>query len=93
MKETLSPQLTGELNAFTDKFLSDEDGSLDKRTIELIATAVSICVNCVPCTEFHINEAKRHGATSDEINKVFKVVMAVTAGRIKVFSRSLKCEI
>jgi len=91
--EKLNPQLIDELNSFTDSFLSDSDNTLDKKTIELIATAVSICVNCSPCTDFHINEAKKHGATSDEINKVFKIVMAVNAGKNKVFSRSLKSKI
>ena len=90
MKETLSPELIKELNAFTDSFLSDDDNSLDKKTIELIATAVSICANCLPCTDFHINQAKKYGATSEEINKVFKIVMAVSAGKTKVFSRSLQ---
>jgi len=90
LKENLSPELIAELNSFTDSFLSDSDNTLDKKTIELIATAVSICVNCVPCTDFHIDEAKKHGATSKEVNKVFKIVMAVNAGKNKVFSRSLK---
>jgi AhpD family alkylhydroperoxidase len=92
MQEQLNPGLIERLNAFTDDFLSDEDNGLDKKTIELIAVAVSVCVGCVPCTDFHVAEAKRCGATSDEINKVFKIVMAVNAGRIKVFSRDLKCE-
>lgn len=93
MKEKLHPELIETLNAFTDGFLSDADDSLDKKTIELIAVAVSVCVGCVPCAEFHVNEAKRCGASSDEINKVFKIVMAVNAGRIKVFSRGLRCDL
>ena len=91
--ENLSTELITELNSFTESFLSDSDNTLDKKTIELIATAVSICVNCGPCTDFHINEAKKQGATSEEINKVFKIVMAVSAGKNKVFSRSLRSKI
>ena len=93
MQETLNPELIERLNAFTDEFLSDGDNSLDKKSIELIAVAASVCVGCAPCTDFHVSEAKRCGATSDEINKVFKIVMAVNAGRIKVFSRDLRCGI
>ena len=92
MKEKLDSSLIRKLNDFTDDFLSGQDGVLDKKTIELIATAVSICVDCSPCTDFHITEAVKHGASSEEINKVFKIVMAVSAGRRKVFSRGLKSE-
>ena len=90
MNEKLNPKLISKLNKFTETFLSDEDKILDKRTIELIATAVSICVNCIPCTDFHIQEALSNGATKEEINKVFEIVMAVNAGRFKVFSRELE---
>ena len=91
MKEKLDSSLINKLNEFTDDFLS-EDGVLDKKTIELIATTVSICVDCSPCADFHIAEAVKHGATSEEINKVFKIVMAVSAGKRKVFSRGLKSD-
>ncbi len=92
MREKLDSSLISKLNDFTDDFLSDKDGVLDKKTIELVATAVSICVDCSPCTDFHITEAVKHGATSEEINKVFKIVMAVSAGKRKVFSRGLKSD-
>ena len=92
MKEKLDSNLISKLNAFTDDFLSEQDGVLDKKTIELIATAASICVDCSPCTDFHIAEAVKHGAGSEEINKVFKIVMAVSAGKRKVFSRGLKSD-
>ena len=92
MREKLDASLVRELNSFTDDFLSEEDGILDKKTIELVATAVSISVDCLPCTDFHITEAVKRGATSQEINKVFKIVMAVSAGKRKVFSRGLGSE-
>ncbi len=92
MKEKLDSSLISKLNNFTDDFLSEKDGILDKKTIELVATAVSICVDCSPCTDFHITEAVKHGVTSKEINKVFKIVMAVSAGKRKVFSRGLKTD-
>ena len=92
MEEKLNLNLISRLNSFTDNFLSEQDDVLDKKTIELIATAVSICVDCSPCTDFHITEAVKQGATSEEINKVFKIVMAVSAGKIKVFSRGLKID-
>ena len=68
MKEKLDSSLIRRLNSFTDEFLSEQDGILDKKTIELVATAASICVDCSPCTDFHIAEAVKHGATSQEIN-------------------------
>ena len=90
MKEKLESSLIRQLNRFTDDFLSEQGGILDKKTIELVATATSICVDCSPCTDFHIAEAVKNGATSEEINKVFKIVMAVSAGKIKAFSRGLR---
>ena len=90
MKEKLDSSLMRKLNSFTDDFLSEQDGVLDKKTIELVATVASICVGCSPCTDFHISEAINNGGSSDEINGVFKIVMAVGAGKIKVFSRGLR---
>jgi len=92
MKEKLDSSLIRKLNSFTDDFLSEQDGILDKKAIELVATAVSICVDCSPCTDFHITEAVKNGATCEEINKVFKIVIAVSAGKRKVFSRDLESE-
>ncbi len=92
MKERLNIKVIERVNEFTEDFLSDADGILDKKTIELIAIGVSVCVNCVPCTDFHIEEAMKNGATKEEINKVFKIIMAVNTGKIKVFSRDLKTE-
>ncbi len=92
MKEKPDSGLISKLNDFTDDFLSDQDGAFDKKAIELIATAASICVDCSPCTDFHITEAVKHDADSEEINKVFKIVMAVSAGKRKVFSRGLKSD-
>jgi AhpD family alkylhydroperoxidase len=92
MKEKLDSSLISKLNDFTNDFLSEQDSVLDKKTIELIATAVSICVDCSPCTDFHITKAVKHGASNEEINKVFKIVMAVSAGKRKVFSRGLKSD-
>lgn len=92
MEEKLNSNLISKLNSFTSDFLSEQDGVLDKKTIELIATAVSICVDCSPCTDFHTTEAIKNGASSEEINKVFKIVMAVSAGKRKVFSRGLKSD-
>ena len=92
MEEKLNSNLISKLNSFTSDFLSDRDDILDKKAIELIATAVSICVDCLPCTDFHVTEAIKNGASNEEINKVFKIVMAVSAGKRKVFSRGLKSD-
>lgn len=39
MGEKLDSNLIGRLNEFTDGFLSAQDGVLDKKTVELIASA------------------------------------------------------
>ena len=74
MKEKLDSNLIYKLSSLTDNFLSEQDGILGKKTIELVATAASICVDCSPCTDFHITEAVKNGETSEEINRVFKIV-------------------
>jgi AhpD family alkylhydroperoxidase len=88
-QEKLNPKVIKQVNEFTEIFLSEKDNILDKKTIELIATAVSMSVNCIPCTNFHIQEALNNGATKEELNKVFQIVMAVSTGKIKVYTRQL----
>lgn len=48
---------------------------IDDRTIILIGLGVSVGVNCQPCVQLHVNKAKEHGISDEEIKD------AITVGR------------
>jgi len=55
-----------------EKFLEMEqatyiDGALKKKEKELIAIGISIIIKCESCMQWHITEAAKSGATSQEI--------------------------
>lgn len=53
-------------------------GTLDPKTKELIATAISVAVRCDGCIAFHVKAARRQGATREEM--VETIAMAVYMG-------------
>lgn len=57
-----------------------EDGSLDKKTKELISIAASIIMRCESCTEIHVSRAKKYGATDEQIAETIACTMFVAAG-------------
>jgi AhpD family alkylhydroperoxidase len=75
---TLKPEL---LKAFLDidakVFV---DGSLDKKTKELIAVACGHITQCPYCIEGHVKGAKKAGASEEEIAEAIFVAIALKAG-------------
>ena len=53
-------------------------GTLDPKTKELIATAISIAVRCDGCIAFHVKAAREQGASREEILET--IAMAVYMG-------------
>lgn len=49
---------------------------LDEKTKELIAVGASIAANCQSCLEYHVGEASRMGACSQDLD------VAVAMGRL-----------
>jgi len=49
---------------------------MEPKIKELIAIGASVTANCVPCLRYHLQQARKAGATPDEIQK------AVGVGRI-----------
>ena len=61
----------------TPKYL---DGSLDKKTKELIAVACAHITQCPYCIEGHVKGAKKSGASEEEIAEAIFVAIALKAG-------------
>jgi AhpD family alkylhydroperoxidase len=65
-------------NAFSNKVASP--GNLDKKTKELIAVACSVMADCMPCLEWHYQQAVTAGANQEEISEALAIAMSVSAG-------------
>lgn len=55
-------------------------GALDKKTKELIAVACSVMADCVPCLEWHYQQAVTAGANREELSEALAIAMAISAG-------------
>ena len=61
-------------------------GHLDAKTRELIALAVAISLRCDGCITVHAAEAKKHGASEEELAEALGVAVSVNAGAALVYS-------
>lgn len=61
-------------------------GHLDAKTRELISLAVAVSLRCDGCITVHVAEARKHGATKDEIAEALGVAISVNAGAALVYS-------
>lgn len=59
---------------------------LDAKTRELIALAVAISLRCDGCITVHAEEARKQGASKDEIAEALGVAITVNAGAALVYS-------
>lgn len=57
-----------------------EGGALDPKTKELLAVAISVAVRCDPCITFHVEGARKHGATREEIAETIGMAVYMGAG-------------
>jgi AhpD family alkylhydroperoxidase len=55
-------------------------GALDAKTKELLAVAISVAVRCDPCVTYHIEGARKHGATREEIAETLGLAVYMGAG-------------
>lgn len=60
-------------------------GVLDSKTKELIALGIAITVRCDGCIAFHVNEALKSGATSNEILETIGVAVLMGGGPSVVY--------
>jgi AhpD family alkylhydroperoxidase len=59
---------------------------LDAKTRELIAVAVSITLRCDGCITVHTDNARKLGATQEEVAEALGVAISVNAGAALVYS-------
>jgi len=61
-------------------------GHLDAKTRELIALAVAITLRCDGCIAVHTAEARKSGASKEELAEALGVAISVNAGAALVYS-------
>ena len=54
---------------------------LDAKTEVLVGLAAAIALNCKPCTNYYLGQAKKENVVKGEISEVIAKVMAVSAGQ------------
>ncbi|PFH19684.1 carboxymuconolactone decarboxylase family protein [Burkholderia sp. JKS000303] len=59
---------------------------LDAKTRELISLAVAVTTRCDGCIAVHVAEAKRAGATVEELSETLGVAINLNAGAALVYS-------
>jgi AhpD family alkylhydroperoxidase len=57
-----------------------EAGTIDAKTKELIALAISVAIQCDGCVAFHSQAAAKQGATREEIMEVMGMALYMGAG-------------
>ena len=54
--------------------------AIDTKTKELIALGIAVAVRCDPCIAFHVESARKHGATRDEVMETVGMAIYMGAG-------------
>jgi len=63
-----------------DGIVAREDGKIPRKYRELIAIAVAHTTQCVYCIEVHTKNAKKVGATKEEVAEAVLLAAALRAG-------------
>lgn len=62
-----------------------KDGALDKKTKELMAISISICIRCDGCIAYHTHKAIGAGATREEMLETINVAIEMGGGPSTVY--------
>ena len=69
---------------------------MDEKIMELVGIAASIAGHCRPCFQYHFKQAKKLGASMDDINEAVDLANRISAagdkGMFEFVSKSLKKE-
>jgi AhpD family alkylhydroperoxidase len=69
------------MKTFSEMSKAAHSGSaLDKKTKELIALAISVATRCAPCIAYHVDGARKEGASRAEIAETLAVAIYMGAG-------------
>lgn len=63
------------------------DRALPRKVKELIATGISVVIDCESCMQWHIEQASRAGATKREVLEALEVGMEMGGGPATVSAR------
>ncbi len=63
-----------------DKTVGREDGAIPRKYRELIALAVACTTQCPYCLDVHTRNAKRAGASREEVSEAAMLAAALRAG-------------
>ena len=83
--------LTKKQNELYDAFYESthRNEHLDSRTEILIGLSAAVAMNCEPCTNYYLRQAKNAGITKGEISETLAKVMAVAAGQKRLQFREV----
>jgi len=82
-----------EMNWQREKKIMIEEGTLDRKTKELIAMTVSLVNGCEYCSLAHEGVALMSGASQEEVNEVKKVVELFSSFNSIADSLRIPCDI
>jgi AhpD family alkylhydroperoxidase len=63
-----------------DSIVGKEDGAIPRKYRELMAIAIACTTQCPYCLDFHTRNAKKAGATREEVAETVFVAAALRAG-------------
>ena len=66
-----------------------KNGALSSKEKELIALALSCTLKCEKCLTHHAEEAKKNGATPEEILEAIEVAMYMTGPSAMIWSEEI----
>jgi AhpD family alkylhydroperoxidase len=66
-----------------------KEGALAVKDKEIIAVALSMLLKCDACLEVHAEEARRQGATTDELREAMMVAMYLAGPSAMVWSPAI----
>jgi AhpD family alkylhydroperoxidase len=82
----LGDAIPGPMSGFAQMHqASVEEGALSTKTKELIALAIAISVRCDGCISFHVHDAIKAGANSQEIAEAIGVAVLMGGGPAVVY--------
>ena len=75
-----APDTMKAFSAMAMAMAATQTKALDTKTKELIALGISVAGRCDPCIAFHVESARKHGATRDEVMETVGMAIYMGAG-------------
>ncbi|GAA4946189.1 carboxymuconolactone decarboxylase family protein [Algibacter agarivorans] len=86
LMDELGTKIPDTMKGFNDLHkASIAEGVLPTKTKELIALGIAITVRCDGCIAFHVHDALKAGATSEEIMETISVAILMGGGPAMVY--------